>query len=43
MLDQTITRESMAALLRRHGITPTHQRIEIAYVLFEQAEHLSAD
>jgi Fur family iron response transcriptional regulator len=43
MLDQPITRESVASLLRGHGVTPTHQRIEIAYVLFEQCEHLSAD
>jgi Fur family iron response transcriptional regulator len=43
MLDQPITRESVASLLRAHGVTPTHQRIEIAYVLFEQCEHLSAD
>jgi Fur family iron response transcriptional regulator len=43
MLDQPITRESVAALLRAHGVTPTHQRMEIACVLFEQPEHLSAD
>jgi len=43
MLDQPITREEVATRLRSHGITPTHQRIEIAYVLFEQCEHLSAD
>jgi Fur family iron response transcriptional regulator len=43
MLDQPITRESVASLLRARGVTPTHQRIEIAYVLFEQCEHLSAD
>lgn len=30
-------------MLRGHGITPTHQRIEIAHVLFERHEHLSAD
>jgi Fur family transcriptional regulator, iron response regulator len=36
-------REDMAQLLRRHGIAPTHQRIEIARVLFERREHLSAD
>lgn len=40
---QPITRESVAARLRAHGITPTHQRIEIAHVLFERCEHLSAD
>ena len=36
-------RESMAQLLRRQGITPTHQRMEIAHVLFTRREHLSAD
>src|SRR5713101_7314538 len=36
-------RENIAQLLRRHGITPTHQRMEIAYVLFARREHLSAD
>ena len=33
----------MAARLRSHGINPTHQRIEIAHVLFECKQHLSAD
>src|SRR5258708_11768630 len=36
-------RENIAQLLRRHGITPTHQRMEIAHVLFTRREHLSAD
>lgn len=36
-------REDVAELLRRHGVAPTHQRIEIAHVLFERPEHLSAD
>lgn len=36
-------RDTVAELLRRHGITPTHQRIEIAHVLFTRREHLSAD
>ena len=35
--------ESIAEMLRRHGITPTHQRVEIAQVLFERREHLSVD
>ncbi|MBI2312014.1 MAG: transcriptional repressor [Betaproteobacteria bacterium] len=39
----TYTRDNMADLLRRHGINPTHQRIEIAYALFSRQEHLSAD
>lgn len=33
----------MVQLLRGHGITPTHQRVEIARVLFARREHLSAD
>ena len=33
----------MAQLLRRHGIMPTHQRTEIAYILFTRREHMSAD
>ena len=37
------SRENLAAVLRRHGITPTHQRIEIAHALFSRGEHLSAD
>jgi Fur family iron response transcriptional regulator len=36
-------RESIAGRLRSHGITPTHQRMEIAHVLFARREHLSAD
>src|SRR2546427_13307693 len=36
-------RENIAQLLRRHGMTPTHQRMEIAHVLFARREHLSAD
>jgi Fur family iron response transcriptional regulator len=37
------TRDNLAEVLRRHGINPTHQRIEIAYALFARGEHLSAD
>lgn len=36
-------REVIAGMLREHGITPTHQRMEIAQVLFARQEHLSAD
>lgn len=36
-------KESVADVLRRHGISPTHQRVEIAQVLFDRCEHLSAD
>lgn len=37
------TRDEVPDLLRRYGINPTHQRIEIAYALFSRQEHLSAD
>ena len=37
------SREHVVEILREHGITPTHQRIEIAHVLFARCEHLSAD
>ena len=43
MKQQIYTRENMAALLRSHGINPTHQRIEIAHALFSRQQHLSAD
>jgi Fur family transcriptional regulator, iron response regulator len=37
------TRDQVVDRLRRHGISPTHQRIEIAYALFSRGEHLSAE
>ena len=37
------TRESLPALLRAHGISPTHQRIEIAHAIFSHHEHVAAD
>lgn len=37
------SREAIAGMLREHGITPTHQRMEIAQVLFARQAHLSAD
>ena len=37
------TRDDIAEKLRQHGINPTRQRIEIAYVLFSRQSHLSAD
>ncbi len=36
-------REELEALLRRHSIQPTRQRLEIAEILFERPQHLSAD
>ena len=37
------TRDRLVEMLRRHGINPTHQRMEIAQALFSRGEHLSAD
>ena len=37
------SREEIAGMLREHGVTPTHQRMEIAHALFQRREHLSAD
>lgn len=36
-------REDLPETLRRHGITPTHQRVEIAHALFSRDGHFSAD
>jgi Fur family transcriptional regulator, iron response regulator len=41
--DQAMAREDLAALLRSRGIAPTRQRMEIARVLFDGRQHLSAD
>jgi len=43
MHPNAITREALIEALRRRDIRPTHQRIEIAYALFSQGAHLSAD
>lgn len=37
------SRDDASDLLRRNGITPTHQRIEIAHALYARREHMSAD
>ena len=42
-LPAPMQRGAIAELLRDHGIAPTHQRIEIAGVLFSRCEHVSAD
>jgi Fur family iron response transcriptional regulator len=43
-MDRTqYSRDNLAEVLRRHGINPTHQRIEIAHALYSRHEHLSAD
>jgi Fur family transcriptional regulator, iron response regulator len=36
-------RDTIIERLRAHGITPTQQRVEIACVLFERHQHVSAD
>lgn len=38
-----LNREDISEHLRQHGISPTHQRIEIAHALFSRCEHMSAD
>lgn len=43
MSPNSVTREELAERLRCHDINLTHQRLEIAYVLFSRMEHLSAD
>jgi len=43
MVTTSVNRERIAARLRKHGIKPTYQRVEIACVLFSRGEHLSAD
>lgn len=37
------TREILPELLRAHGISPTHQRIEIAHAILSRGEHVPAD
>lgn len=41
--EKTLFRSDITDRLRAHGIAPTHQRVEIANVLFSRCEHLSAD
>ena len=43
MFEPSYTRDNLAEVLRGRGITPTHQRIEIAYAIFSRGKHLSAD
>jgi Fur family iron response transcriptional regulator len=43
MKAMSYNRHELIALLRKHGIAPTHQRLEIANVLFSRREHLAAD
>ena len=41
--NKPLFRTDITDRLRTHGIVPTHQRVEIANVLFSRCEHLSAD
>jgi Fur family iron response transcriptional regulator len=41
--NKPLFRSDITDRLRIHGIAPTHQRVEIASVLFSRCEHLSAD
>jgi Fur family iron response transcriptional regulator len=43
MFENRYNRSNLADVLRGRGITPTHQRIEIAHAIFSRGEHLSAD
>jgi len=43
MKAMSYSRHQLIALLRKQGIAPTHQRLEIANVLFSRCEHLAAD
>lgn len=38
-----MTRTDLTALFDRHGILPTPQRVEIAGIMLEKPQHLSAD
>lgn len=38
-----IDREQVTDMLRTNGITPTRQRVEIAFALFSRWEHVCAD
>lgn len=40
---QNLDRDAVIDLLKRHGITPTQQRIDIAQILFARPQHLSAE
>jgi len=38
-----LDRDEISDLLESHGILPTQQRIDIAYLLFQRAQHLAAE
>ncbi len=43
MQSYPLNHDEVCALMREHGITPTHQRLQIAQILFAQPQHLSAE
>jgi len=43
MTNTHYSRSNLSEVLRAHGISPTHQRIEIAHAVFSKMAHLSAD
>jgi Fur family iron response transcriptional regulator len=43
MRDRLGNTQDLAALLRRYGVNPTRQRLDIARALFTSSGHLSAD
>ena len=43
MHERKFSRDDLESMLRARGITPTHQRIEIAHAIFSHGGHLSAD
>ena len=40
---QHLSADNLVNLLRRHGVSPTVQRLAVARVLFERAAHFSAE
>ena len=43
MVKELLNKHDVIAMLQKHGITPTQQRIEIARLLFSRPQHLSAE
>ena len=38
-----MTRSGVRSLIEQHGILPTPQRVEVARILLEKPQHLSAE
>jgi len=43
MENYDVAKNMVIDLLKKHGITPTQQRVEIAQILFAKPQHMSAD